>query len=219
MRKVFEENKEQICKGADLALELIPIGKWAKLIMKAGVNLANIQIDQNIRKRDKIDSKIEDLVYHESWEKLNAEQRMRKLENIIQSYGSSSTEEKNEGIGSYLEELNARAKASQDMKSKEDMLSVLDADIEILRDITEHAVINAIDLERAYTSVINKNVELIRTQIKTGDGNKAFRAWCRENAAKLMPSKFEAINESKAVNENRKAIVNTIKGVLDKWAA
>lgn len=219
LRKVFEENKEQICKGADLALELIPIGKWAKLIMKAGVNLANIQIDQNIRKRDKIDSKIEDLVYHESWEKLNAEQRMRKLENIIQSYGSSSTEEKNEGIGSYLEELNARAKASQDMKSKEDMLSILDSDIEILRDITERAVINAIDLERAYTSVINKNVELIRTQIKTGDGNKAFRAWCRENAAKLMPSKFETINESKAVNENRKAIVNTIKGVLDKWTA
>lgn len=218
LRGIFEGNKEVIYKGLDIASDLIPVGKWAKLIMKAGINLAKIQDDRSIRDSNKIDNKIEDLIYKDSWKQLNKEEREQKLSDLMQSYIAANNSESNVGINAYLEELNEKARNSVSMKSKEDMLSVLDADIEILRDITNRAVIKAIDLERAYISVITKNVQLIRTHLQEGEGAEKFRKWCRANASKLMPSKFESINETKAMNENRTAIVNTVKNVLDNWA-
>ena len=102
------------------------------------------------------------------------------------------------------------------MQSKDDMVATLDADIEILRDITAKAVINAIGLERAFISVVTKNVELIREHLQAGEGAKEFRAWIRNNATNLMPSHFEHIIEQRAINENRKAIVNAIKVMKNK---
>ena len=87
----------------------------------------------------------------------------------------------------------------------------------ILRDITAKAVINAIGLERAFNSVITKNVNLINRHLQEREGNAAYRAWIRNNAAKLMPSHFEQIIEQGAVRENKKAIVNAVKNLLSKW--
>ena len=103
------------------------------------------------------------------------------------------------------------------MKNKSEMIATLDADIEILRDITAKSVLNAIGLERAFISVVTKNVELIREHLQDEKGGKAFRDWVRLNAFKLMPSKFESIIENKAINENRKAIVSAVRNVLNKW--
>ncbi len=103
------------------------------------------------------------------------------------------------------------------MNGKEDMFATLDADIKILRDITLKAVINAIGLERAFNSVITKNVNLINRHLQENEGNSAYRAWIRNNAAKLMPSRFEQIIEQGAVRENKKAIVNAVRNLLSKW--
>ena len=103
------------------------------------------------------------------------------------------------------------------MNGKEDMIATLDADILILRDITAKAVINAIGLERAFNSVITKNVNLINRHLQEREGNAAYRLWIRNNAAKLMPSHFEQIIEQGAVRENKKAIVNAVRNLLSKW--
>lgn len=219
LRQFFEDNKEQICQGANLALDLIPVGKWAKLIMKAGINLANIRDDKSIKNRDKLDGnqgKLDTLIYGDAWKNLSADERVKKMENVVQSYSVLARPATGGGINSYLEELHNQAKQAPEIVSKEDMLATLDTDIEILRDITRRSVINAIALERAYTSVVTKNVELIREHLQ-GDGAREFRAWCRENAPKLMPSRFASIIEAKSMNENRKSIVNTLKNVLDNW--
>ena len=71
-------------------------------------------------------------------------------------------------------------------------------------------------LERAFISVVTKNVELIREHLQAGEGAKEFRAWIRNNATNLMPSHFEHIIEERAINENRKAIVNAIKVMQNK---
>ena len=221
LRNLFEENKEQICKGASYAVDLLPFGKWAKLMMKAGINLVDIQADKSIKNRDKLGNKLEDLFYSTDlkWANLSPDQRTQTIENLIKSYKVNSKENVAvETLASKFDELHELAKKKKRMRTKEDLIETLDTDIMILRDITDKAVIKAIGLERAFISVVTKNVELIREKLQDNkDGGKAFRAWIRNNASKLMPSQFESINETKAINENRKAIVNSIKKVLTNW--
>jgi len=52
--------------------------------------------------------------------------------------------------------------------------------------------------------------------LQAGEGAKEFRAWIRNNATNLMPSHFEHIIEERAINENKKAIVNAIKVMQNK---
>ena len=220
LRNLFEENKEQICKGASYAVDLLPFGKWAKLIMKAGINLVDVQADKSIKNRDKLGNKLEDLFYGTNlkWTSLSSEQRTQAIENLIKTYKLTNKDnEAAETLASKFDELHELAKKKKRMQTKEDMIETLDTDIRILRDVTDKAVIKAIGLERAFISVVTKNVELIREKLQNDEGGKAFRAWIRVNASKLMPSQFESINETKAINENRKAIVNSIKKVLNNW--
>ena len=219
LRNLFEENKDQICKGASF-------GKWAKLLMKGGINLAQIRADKNIRDRDKLDTKLEDLFYtydstKDNWSRLPADKKVQAVENIIGAYAKQSDSKtaasNGDSLINQLDEIQARAKKSKRMNGKDDMIAILNADIEILRDITTKAVITAIGLERAFNSVVIKNVDLIRKHLEEPEGNAAYRLWIRNNAVKLMPSRFEQIIEQGAVRENKKAIVNAVKNLLSKW--
>lgn len=219
LRKIYEENKEQICKGASFAVDFLPFGKWAKLLMKSGINLAEMKSDKTIKGRDKLDYKIEEIFYSSDWAKLSPEQRKENIESVIKKYQqeNSTSQADDESLTAQLNNLHEKAKKTQRMKNKSDMIAILDTDIEILRDITAKSVLNAIGLERAFISVVTKNVELIREHLQDEKGGKAFRDWVRLNAFKLMPSKFESIIENKAINENRKAIVSAVRNVLNKW--
>lgn len=225
LRELFKENRDQICKGASLAVELLPFEKWAKLLMKGGINLAAVDADRNIKDKDKLDEKLEDLFYafdgKNNWGRFSAEQKISSIEKVIGAYSkqnvTQSESDNAKSLLSQLDKIQERAKKSKRMNGKDDMIATLDIDIEILRDITAKAVINAIGLERAFTSVITKNVNLINRHLNEPEGNAAYRAWIRNNAAKLMPSRFEQIIEQGAVRENKKAIVNAVKNLLSKW--
>ena len=219
LRELFEENREQICKGTSFAVELLPFGKWAKLLMRAGINLAQIKADKSVKGRDKLDHKLEDLFYAQNWANLPADQKTRSIENTVNAYvksGNTQTGD-DDSLLAQLDEIQMRAKKSKRMNGKDDMIATLDIDIKILRDITKRAVINAIGLERAFNSVITKNVNLINRHLNEPEGNAAFRQWIRNNAAKLMPSQFEDIIKQGAVRENKKAIVNAVRTLLSKW--
>ena len=214
LRQIFEINKDQIA----LALNLLPIGKWAKLLMNAGIILNQIN-SSNLR------DILERIFYQRNWSSHSELKRMNKIEEIIldyaKSYGNKSvpqnTEVKSDSLISQLNEMHARARETKKLHDQKDIIKILDTDILILRDITANAIIKAIGLERAFISVIIKNVDLIRKNLSAQKGNEIFRAWIRANAGKLMPSRFERIDSEKAIRENRKAIVNVVKKVLDNW--
>lgn len=224
LRETLDAYKERICEGIDFQMDSLPFSKWANLIANAGINAAEVQTNRLIRPTDKLGNKFDKLLDGSviTWENLSAKERISAIECVI--YIFVKTLGKGDGVetsgGSFsaqLDELHERAKKSKNMKSKEDMTATLDTDIAILRDITAKAVINAIGLERAFISVVTKNVELIREHLQAGEGAKNFRAWIRNNAALMMPSRFEEIIEQGAIRENRKAIVNAVKNVLNKW--
>lgn len=224
IRNIFRDYVDILCKGTYLAIDLLPFGKWAKLLIKAGINLNAVSSEKSLSDINMLNSKLEDLFYNpkNNWLRLSAEQKVQAIENVINAYAHSTLNLKTRNEEDYtlpqkLDEIQRRAKNSHIMGSKDDMTSTLNADILILRDITRKAVINAIGLERAFVSVVTKNIELIREHLDEGEGAKAYRAWIRENATKLMPTRFEDIIEQGAIRENRKAIVSAVKTLLIKW--
>ncbi len=213
LRGVFEDFAEEML----IDVKNLPLEKWARLITDAGINLVDMQSDPKIKGKDKFGNRLENL-FNVNWQGLSAAQRTQAIENLINSYAKKTTPTAAaEDTLLNLDELHEFARKVKRMQSKDDMISTLDADIEILRDITAKAVINAIGLERAFISVVTKNVELIREHLQASEGAKEFRAWIRNNAAKMMPSQFAQIIEQGAIRENRKAIVNSIKVMQSKW--
>jgi hypothetical protein len=212
LRGIFEDNQDAV----QMDINSLPLKKWAETVAAAGVNLVNVQADARIKGKDKLGNKLENLFYEDSWKTFPSAKRIQAIENLITSYAPAKTAETAAHAEFNLEGLHEMAKRVKRMQTKEDMVATLDADIEILRDITSKAVINAIGLERAFISVVTKNVELIREHLQEGEGAKEFRAWIRNNATLLMPAQFEHIIENRAINENRKAIVNAIKVMKNK---
>ena len=213
LRGVFEDFAEEML----IDVKNLPLEKWARLITDAGINLVDMQSDPKIKGKDKFGNRLENL-FNVNWQGLSAAQRTQAIENLINSYAKKTTPTAAaDDTLLNLDELHEFARKVKRMQSKDDMISTLDADIEILRDITAKAVINAIGLERAFISVVTKNVELIREHLQASEGAKEFRAWIRNNAAKMMPSQFAQIIEQGAIRENRKAIVNSIKVMQSKW--
>ena len=214
LRGIFEDFAEDM----HINLETLPLNKWAQTLTDAGINLVDIQSDPKIKGKDKFGNRLENL-FNLNWQNLSDDQRIQAIENLVNAYtktGTVSRDDTDAQFHAQLEDLHEMAKKLKRMRSKDDMTATLDADIEILRDITAKAVINAIGLERAFISVVTKNVELIREHLQAGDGAKEFRAWIRNNAAKMMPSQFAQIIEQGAIRENRKAIVNSIKVMQSK---
>ena len=217
LRGLFDANSAQIHRGARVNLSSAPFGQWAKTIHAAD--------------RPKIKATLENLLYARAWATYSAGQKMKYINELFDTFAKQNstqvkanvvsnpvgTRQKNPGgaLFSQLDEIQERAKKSKRMDGKDDMIATLDADILILRDITARAVINAIGLERAFNSVIIKNVDLIRKHLREEEGNEAFRAWIRTNAAKLMPARFEQIIAQSNLHEKRKTIVNAINHFLE----
>ena len=209
LENLFNSHKGIITKGAALAVDILPMGKWAKLLMRAGINLMDSQNTQ------KLDNKLRNLFSSDDWIKFNKDQRIKAIENEINNCVAEKRREnkpnENDGtITSQLNELYELAKDIRKMDNKEDMITTLDTDIKILRKITEKAVINAIGLETAFISVVTKNVELIRKHLEEDDGTDQFITWIDENSEKLMHSKFQTFIEEEQIRNKRNTIVEAI---------
>ena len=197
------------------------IKKWARQFADA-----DIKFDGNMQSvfRQKLDDKIKNV----NWNQLSSTQQMQMFDDIIGELcrGKTPMFERNKtdrsrfqstAKGNQLEDLHERGKELKTMRSKEDMIATLDADIMILRDITVKAVIKAIGLERAFISVIAKNANLIRTSLeKEPVGYEKFDKWILNNIHKLKEFEFEEIDRRNQSSDTRRRIVNSIQQLLDK---
>ncbi|MBR5914649.1 MAG: dynamin family protein [Selenomonadaceae bacterium] len=223
LRQIFEI-KENII---GIAISYLPIADWAKLILQAGINLKQSGSDE-------LRNNLENLFYKRRWAHFSNEQKIQAIKMVIDQFitqngvsqilnvddnrdFSPSTPVKSDSLVAQIDEMQKHAKEAKQMQGKDDMIKILDTDILLLRDITAKAVINAIGLERAFNSVIIKNVDLIRRHLNAPKGNEIFRTWIRAYAKKVMPSRFGTIEAERAIRESRKDIFNVVKKVLNNW--
>ena len=96
------------------------------------------------------------------------------------------------------------------------MIMILNEDIDILKEFTLKSVIKAIGLERAFNSIMSKNINIVRDSVNVEYGQKAFNQWLKENMHKIRQSEYAVINKNMEAFKDKKAIANAIRQVLSK---
>lgn len=214
LRNFFIANVKDINKGSyPLDIASLKFNEWASSI--------------RINDRKNVTGELRNLFNADNWGSFLVNKKLQSIEQIFEAYKRRNansppdvlpivTSEHGKKASTLLTSLSVIKKhaESKRMSSKDDMIRLLDEDIKILRDITEKSVLNAIGLERAFNSIVTKNVELICTQLEDVEENGHWKEWATNNMEKLVPSRFKDIIAKSQLREQRRTIVASIKKLL-----
>ena len=202
LRIFFQENSGYLTAGFDASN--LPFGTWSALLTKLNVR-ASEEVLPLLQKA------LGGFVGLSQWAQMPPRLKNDQINNAIITFCANKV--KHKSLTEKLDSLNANLRG---VNSKSEMLSVLNADIELLRDITLNAMIRAIGLERAFNSVMDKNFVMIRESIDTEAGKAIFNQWLKENLRKIRASDFAEVDRQRESLQNKKAIVAAIRQVLQK---
>ena len=193
-------------KVTGLSVNELPLDEWALLFAQSGKKFDAMPKD--------LAHNLEEKYYRAAWSSLSKPERIKVLDSTIRGYLDGGTNEKAIALDELLNSLHAEA-ATLKARTVDDMLRILDEDITILRDLTAKSVIRAIGLERAFISIIVKNINFIRRGItEPGEGSEKFDEWINLNVRKVLDSEFAAIDRYNMDSQTRKSIVSAIQQVL-----
>ncbi len=219
--KIIAANKnffdQLITKNSSDRREYFPIQKWAERLAKSGISLSeNSPLTTTLNTIFKYyargkysyatcNSHVENAINQVANAEVSADTPIEPVIKNSKDFSGTLIEQ--------IEKINNDTYASRTMRSKAQMINILDTDIEVLRDIMASAVIDAIGLERAFISVVTKNVELIREHLRRGEGQSKFNDWIIANARLLLPSKFNI--QQQETYDARVKIINSIESRLN----
>ncbi|WP_294160199.1 dynamin family protein [uncultured Selenomonas sp.] len=222
LQNFFKKNEVQMAANlACTAISILPVAKWAKILKAAGLTVKEMgpvleALKRAVTKKPDAgklaaNSEKPDLAIHTVEETIMAICKQR----LQQGREKNGTAQQNAAGGKgYLESLGVNAQAT----TKEEMIDAVQKDIEILRDITYHAVVAAIGLEKAFNSTMVKNVTFIR-ELKDLEQSDLVYAWIRKNARKLKPSAYASLERKQSQNMTRKHIVTSIEQLMEQLNA
>ena len=202
LRKFFAEYNSNLTAGFDV--EKLPFTSWAVLLKKLGIKVSESDLLPRLK------NALIKFVNVTAWSKMSGRDKNRQLENAIIDYCAKIMPQ---SLTEYVSELHRQMKG---VENKSEMLSVLNADIEILRDFTLNAVIKAMGLERAFNSVMSKNIETIRKSIETPEGQQIFNDWLKSNMRKIYANEYAEIDKNIDAFKDKKAVAEAIQQVLKK---
>ena len=200
IRNIFKENESELQEGDSIRIEQLPIKKWAELLSKAGLNLEEIQADKNIKSQDKLTRKLEDLFFSQGWTKWNKQQRTESLDKLFIDYCKSNKKIDSADFGKQLLELYNKAKKIRKLKTRDDMVK---------------AVIKAIGLEKAFVTILTKNVNMIRDGLRNNNKDN-LNDWIKKNIRKIKIDEYKDNDRIMMERKTRENIVNAIRQVLNE---
>lgn len=224
IQSFFQRNKDTIFQGLSLATDILPMGKWAKLLAKAGVYCVS---NKNSSWMDNVEKAMKNGNIRSHWPNMNNNDRQELVKRLVEDNILKYIDErKNAEYGdndekiNYLTAIEERLQELGEMdlpriKSTEEMLAVLNLDIKILQEIMRRAVIAAIGLERAFTTIIGKNGDFIRA-VASDSAHTQIDDWFAHNIRKVRNSEFASIEQETMRRETKKNIVSALKDVLNK---
>ena len=202
LRTFFQENSSYLTAGFDTGN--LPFGTWAAILTKL-----NVRVSEEVLPL--LQKALGGFVGLNQWAQMSPRLKNEQINNAIITFCADKV--KHKSLTEKLDLLNANLRG---VASKSEMLLVLNADIELLRDITLNAMIRAIGLERAFNSVIDKNIAMIRESIDTETGKAIFNQWLKENLRKIKSNEFAEVDRQRESLQNKRAIVVAIRQVLEK---
>ena len=182
----------------------MPLEKWATIISQIGVKISETDLLDRLKKA------LINFVGNAAWSGLSPVSKNRKLEEAIIDY---CIKLKPVPLVEYIKNLNEEIRS---IENKDEMILILNEDIEILRDFTVNAVIQAISLERVFNSVMSKNIDMIRESIYKDNGQKIFNQWLKENMRKIREDEYAEINKSIESFRDKQAIAESIRQTLNQ---
>lgn len=223
--KFFEENKDALRNGASLALDLLPMSKWGKMLLKAGIKLDEMTPE--------LKRNLSNTIYKSDWANLSQNEKKQRLEEIIERYAEETPSvladnNVDNAAGSVAISDNPLVKKllamhymskREEPKTEQEMLDILNEDIENLQEFTLKAVIYAMGLERAFIAVITKNTNRIRKDEEHDEGAQLFNNWISDNIRRVKVNEFRSLDQRNIDNQTRKNIVESVRKVVDKLEA
>lgn len=110
----------------------------------------------------------------------------------------------------YIKNLLENIKPSD---TKESVIAEINNDINNLRKILKDAVVKAIELEKPFISIINKQIEALKNKVfpDNTSEDKDFSSFILKYASKIEHERFDNIDKQKALIENKKSILLSMK--------
>jgi len=207
LENFFKANKDAICAGLSFAVEILPFGKWAKMLLRAGIKANEIP--------DGLKNNLQRTFYKGDWQSLTKDERINRLSDTIDAYAKSKSDFSGELTVEKLRKMHELSRQTT-ISNEDEMLKLLNEDIEILRKFTLEAIIYAIGLERAFVSVMTKNINIIRKDEETPEGAELFDKWIMDNIRKIKEDEFRGLDQRNLENQTKQNIVETIRKVVDK---
>ena len=202
LRIFFQENSSYLTAGFDMGN--LPFGTWVAILTKL-----NVRVSEEVLPL--LQKALGGFVGLSQWAQMSPRLKNEQINNAIINYCANKVKHK-----SLAEKLDSLNKNLHSVENKAEMLSVLNTDIELLHDITLNAMIRAIGLERAFNSVMDKNIVMIRESIDTESGKSIFNQWLKENLRKIRASEFAEVDRQRESLQNKRTIVAAIRKVLEK---
>lgn len=216
---------DKISTGATFAVGLLPIGGWAKMLSQAGVKLAG---EAGLDK--KLEKAFTNLFYQAGWQKKTPEERCDAIAACFDEICRQTPQPQQRTRKELLQELSRRGHEKKQRQldeitqnygndgerntaRKEQMIAEINEDIAILRNITVYALMDAINLEQAFKSVITNNINLLRKEIEA-EGENRIDVWMTEHIDLLRPDEFARIQRDEMENAARRNIVEAIRKLL-----
>ena len=120
-----------------------------------------------------------------------------------------NVEDPAKSFSDYLMSLSAEAKAPS---NKEEVRSLVDADIDCLKEIFDKSIAGAIDLETAFINFNIRTIDYIRESARPGD--KRIDNWINANIGKLKRKELEAAEAKARAAGTRKVIREEIEDIM-----
>lgn len=226
--KAFD--REPVLQAASAAVDFLPFGKWAKLFAKAGIHLG-----ENTDMGRKALRQIKNIIHNIDWQAKSQDERMVDLDAGVHDFCSNVPLGEKRTLQAVLLDLHHAAQAKKARKNDEiaqsypndkernearkaQMIADINDDIAILRDLTIHAVVRAIDLEMAFISVIMNNIDLIRGDSQSETQN-LFDAWIENNVVKLREAEYVRLECDSMEAETRRNIIDAAEKLLYEMEA
>ena len=205
LRNFFEEHANDLASGFDM--EKLPFSTWAALLTNMHINVQESDLVPRLEKA------LIGFAGNMQWIDMPPEAKNNQMINAVLGYCAwvkeTALEDKLINISEKL----------QNIKNQDEMISTLNKDIDILRDITLHAVIYAINLEQAFNSVIGKNIDMIRESLSAKENNQVIDDWLRANMRKIRETEFTDIDRQNEARQGKKEIAVAIRDILGKLSA
>ncbi len=194
-------------KIVPLALDLLPWGKWVKILVSAGVMLNSVN-------KELLKKKLSKLALNASFNSKSKSEKEEALEQYITTFAN---EHSGSGLLKLKDELPKYSELISEIsiKTEDDIIQFLNEDIEILKNITLHSVIHAVALERAFISVIQKNIGLLRSAATGRNSQETFDKWMMKYNSKVKYREFSVLNDKRMTDQTSLNIAQSIRELLE----